>query len=69
MNDQEMTRESELETISGTVETIIFENRDNGYTVFDISSDEGNDIITARNLRDASIRPSPLIYRRPPCRA
>jgi len=48
-------RESELETISGTVEAIIFENRDNGYTVFDMSSDEGNDIITACGIMPGTV--------------
>ena len=36
----------ELETITGTVESVIFENRDNGYTVCDISTEDGDDIIT-----------------------
>ncbi len=43
----EATRESELETCGGTVESIIFTNSDNGYTVFDLSSEDGSDIITA----------------------
>lgn len=39
--------EKNLEIISGTVENVIYENKDNGYTVFDLSNDDGgDDIIT-----------------------
>ncbi len=41
------TRESEFETYQGTVEAVIFTNSDNGYTVFDLSSEDGSEIITA----------------------
>ena len=34
-----MENENQLETLSGTVEDIIYENTDNGYTVFEVSGD------------------------------
>ncbi len=39
--------ERNLVTIEGTVESVIYENSDNGYTVFDMSVDSEEDIITA----------------------
>ncbi len=44
---REQINEKELETICGTVESVIYSNDDNGYTVCDISSDDSDDIITA----------------------
>ena len=46
MMQDTMKDKKELETVTGTVEAIIFENPDNGYTVCDISSEETDDIIT-----------------------
>ncbi len=40
------TPQKELETLTGTVEAVIFANPDNGYTVCDISSEDSDDIIT-----------------------
>lgn len=39
--------EKNLVTIEGTVESVIYENPDNGYTVFDMSVESEDDIITA----------------------
>ncbi len=51
----EITNEAELETFQGTVEAIIYENRENGYTVFDISSETDNDIITACGIMPGTV--------------
>ncbi|MBE6612565.1 MAG: ATP-dependent RecD-like DNA helicase [Ruminococcaceae bacterium] len=51
----DVQNENELETIVGTVESIIYENRDNGYTVFDLSSDDSNDIITACGIMPGTV--------------
>ncbi len=44
---ESVTDGKNLVTIEGTVESVIYENSDNGYTVFDMSVDSENDIITA----------------------
>ena len=36
-----------LLTVTGTVENIIYKNEDNGYTVFDVSSEESDEVLTA----------------------
>ena len=45
---------SKLVSIEGTVENIIYENADNGYTVLDLSCDTDDDIITACGILPGS---------------
>ena len=44
-----------LEVIEGTVESIIYTNTDNGYTVFDMSSEADDDIITACGILPGTV--------------
>ena len=45
---------SKLVSIEGTVENIIYSNADNGYTVLDLSCEEGDDIVTACGIMPGS---------------
>ena len=55
MTENSHTDEKKLETIEGTVESIIYENNDNGYTVFDLSSEDSDDIITACGILPGTV--------------
>ncbi len=44
-----------LETIEGTVESIIYTNADNGYTVFDMSCEADDDIVTACGILPGTV--------------
>ncbi len=44
-----------LETIEGTVESIIYTNADNGYTVFDMSCESDDDIVTACGILPGTV--------------
>lgn len=37
----------ELQSVSGTVESVIYQNEQNGYSVFEVGSDDGNELFTA----------------------
>lgn len=55
MTENSHTDEKKLETIEGTVESIIYENNDNGYTVFDLSCENDDDIITACGILPGTV--------------
>ncbi len=55
MIQEKQTDGRNLETLQGTVESIIFNNPDNGYTVCDLSSDDTDEIITACGILPGTV--------------
>ena len=55
MMQNSQTDAKNLDTVEGTVESIIFSNADNGYTVFDLSSEDTDDIITACGILPGTV--------------
>ena len=56
-----MAQEQEWQTLSGTVENIVYCNEENGYTVLEFSS--GGDLYTAvGELSDASVAQRPAYF-------
>lgn len=55
MTQNTQTDGKSLETLQGTVENIIYNNPDNGYTVCDMSSDDTDDIITACGILPGTV--------------
>ncbi len=55
MTKNTQINENELETVVCTVESVIFTNEDNGYTVCDVSGEDTNEIITACGILPGTV--------------